>query len=39
MAQEKVFPMTETGKKKLEEELEYLKTVKRKEVGLHRRLR
>ncbi|MPQ24418.1 transcription elongation factor GreA [Bacillus paralicheniformis] len=32
MAQEKVFPMTETGKKKLEEELEYLKTVKRKEV-------
>ncbi|MFN2745133.1 MULTISPECIES: transcription elongation factor GreA [Bacillus] len=32
MAQEKVFPMTESGKKKLEEELEYLKTVKRKEV-------
>ncbi|MED1478742.1 transcription elongation factor GreA [Bacillus altitudinis] len=32
MAQEKVFPMTEEGKSKLEEELEYLKTVKRKEV-------
>ncbi|ABV63033.1 MULTISPECIES: transcription elongation factor GreA [Bacillus] len=32
MAQEKVFPMTEEGKLKLEEELEYLKTVKRKEV-------
>ena len=32
MAQEKVFPMTEEGKRKLEEELEYLKTVKRKEV-------
>ncbi|MEI4789211.1 transcription elongation factor GreA [Bacillus pumilus] len=32
MAQEKVFPMTEEGKHKLEEELEYLKTVKRKEV-------
>ncbi|MEC1261371.1 transcription elongation factor GreA [Bacillus swezeyi] len=32
MAQEKVFPMTEKGKQKLEEELEYLKTVKRKEV-------
>ncbi len=29
---EKVFPMTLEGKKKLEEELEYLKTVKRKEV-------
>ncbi|MFS0654757.1 transcription elongation factor GreA [Bacillus sp. A015] len=32
MAHEKVFPMTEEGKHKLEEELEYLKTVKRKEV-------
>lgn len=32
MAQEKVFPMTEEGKAKLEQELEYLKTVKRKEV-------
>ncbi|KEP26578.1 MULTISPECIES: transcription elongation factor GreA [Bacillus] len=32
MAHEKVFPMTEEGKRKLEEELEYLKTVKRKEV-------
>ncbi|ADE71606.1 MULTISPECIES: transcription elongation factor GreA [Priestia] len=32
MAQEKVFPMTEEGKLKLEQELEYLKTVKRKEV-------
>lgn len=32
MATEKVFPMTLEGKKKLEEELEYLKTVKRKEV-------
>lgn len=32
MAQEKVFPMTEEGKRKLEEELEHLKTVKRKEV-------
>ncbi|WP_282059056.1 transcription elongation factor GreA [Bacillus pumilus] len=32
MAQEKVFPMTEEGKQKLEEELEHLKTVKRKEV-------
>ncbi|MDG4727211.1 transcription elongation factor GreA [Bacillus pumilus] len=32
MAQEKVFPMTEEGKRKLEKELEYLKTVKRKEV-------
>ncbi|KAF1679500.1 transcription elongation factor GreA [Bacillus mexicanus] len=32
MAQEKVFPMTEEGKQKLEQELEYLKTVKRKEV-------
>ncbi|MBS4194769.1 transcription elongation factor GreA [Lederbergia citri] len=32
MATEKVFPMTEAGKEKLEQELEYLKTVKRKEV-------
>ncbi|WP_338789029.1 transcription elongation factor GreA [Metabacillus sp. FJAT-53654] len=32
MAQEKVFPMTREGKGKLEQELEYLKTVKRKEV-------
>ncbi|MCM3161874.1 MULTISPECIES: transcription elongation factor GreA [Bacillaceae] len=32
MAQEKVFPMTQEGKDKLEQELEYLKTVKRKEV-------
>ncbi len=32
MSQEKTFPMTEAGKQKLEEELEYLKTVKRKEV-------
>lgn len=32
MATEKVFPMTAAGKQKLEEELEYLKTVKRKEV-------
>ncbi|MFY4774834.1 transcription elongation factor GreA [Metabacillus sp. RGM 3146] len=32
MAQEKVFPMTEEGKMKLEQELEYLKTVRRKEV-------
>ncbi|PRR93316.1 MULTISPECIES: transcription elongation factor GreA [unclassified Bacillus (in: firmicutes)] len=32
MTQEKVFPMTEEGKRKLEEELEHLKTVKRKEV-------
>ncbi|MCC9087952.1 MULTISPECIES: transcription elongation factor GreA [Bacillus] len=32
MAHEKVFPMTEEGKRKLEEELEHLKTVKRKEV-------
>lgn len=29
---EKVFPMTEAGKEKLEQELEYLKSVKRKEV-------
>ncbi|HWO74744.1 MAG TPA: transcription elongation factor GreA [Bacillus sp. (in: firmicutes)] len=32
MAQEKVFPMTRAGKEKLEQELEHLKTVKRKEV-------
>ena len=32
MAIEKVFPMTEQGKQKLEQELEQLKTVKRKEV-------
>jgi transcription elongation factor GreA len=32
MAQEKEFPMTVEGKEKLEQELEYLKTVKRKEV-------
>src|SRR3954452_10928250 len=32
LAAEKVFPMTEEGKLKLEQELEYLKTVKRKEV-------
>ena len=32
MAVEKVFPMTEAGKQKLEQELDYLKTVKRKEV-------
>jgi transcription elongation factor GreA len=32
MAREKVFPMTQEGKDKLEQELEYLKTVKRKEV-------
>ncbi|TXC90032.1 transcription elongation factor GreA [Metabacillus litoralis] len=32
MAQDKVFPMTREGKDKLEQELEYLKTVKRKEV-------
>ena len=32
MAQEKVFPMTKAGKEKLEQELEHLKTVKRKEV-------
>lgn len=29
---EKVYPMTLDGKKKLEEELEYLKTVKRKDI-------
>ncbi|GKV66758.1 MULTISPECIES: transcription elongation factor GreA [Sporosarcina] len=32
MVSEKKFPMTAAGKQKLEEELEYLKTVKRKEV-------
>lgn len=32
MAQEKVFPMTQEGKEKLEQELEHLKSVKRKEV-------
>ncbi|MCA1031847.1 transcription elongation factor GreA [Bacillus timonensis] len=32
MATEKVFPMTLAGKQKLEQELEQLKTVKRKEV-------
>jgi transcription elongation factor GreA len=32
LAQEKVFPMTQAGKEKLEQELENLKTVKRKEV-------
>ena len=32
MAIEKVFPMTVAGKEKLEQELEMLKTVKRKEV-------
>jgi len=32
MAEEKVYPMTQAGKEKLEQELEYLKTVKRKEV-------
>ena len=32
MAQEKVFPMTQAGKQKLEQELEHLKTVVRKEV-------
>ncbi|TCJ04263.1 MULTISPECIES: transcription elongation factor GreA [Cytobacillus] len=32
MAMEKVFPMTQAGKEKLEQELEYLKSVKRKEV-------
>lgn len=32
MAQEKQYPMTKEGKEKLEQELEYLKTVKRKEV-------
>ncbi|AIM15694.1 MULTISPECIES: transcription elongation factor GreA [Neobacillus] len=32
MSTEKIFPMTQAGKEKLEQELEYLKTVKRKEV-------
>jgi transcription elongation factor GreA len=32
LAVEKVFPMTQAGKEKLEQELEQLKTVKRKEV-------
>ena len=32
MITEKKFPMTASGKQKLEEELDYLKTVKRKEV-------
>lgn len=32
LANEKVFPMTKAGKEKLENELEQLKTVKRKEV-------
>ncbi len=32
MATEKVYPMTLAGKEKLEQELEHLKTVKRKEV-------
>ncbi|MDQ0174247.1 transcription elongation factor GreA [Bacillus chungangensis] len=32
MAIEKIFPMTQAGKEKLEQELEYLKSVKRKEV-------
>ncbi|MBT2688012.1 transcription elongation factor GreA [Bacillus sp. ISL-47] len=32
MATEKVFPMTQAGKEKLEQELDYLKSVKRKEV-------
>lgn len=32
MAIEKVFPMTQAGKEKLEQEIDYLKTVKRKEV-------
>ncbi|CRK84235.1 transcription elongation factor GreA [Neobacillus massiliamazoniensis] len=32
MAVEKEFPMTLAGKEKLEQELDYLKTVKRKEV-------
>ncbi|MTH52518.1 transcription elongation factor GreA [Bacillus mangrovi] len=32
MAQEKEFPMTKEGKEKLEQELEYMKTVRRKEV-------
>lgn len=32
LAIEKVFPMTKAGKEKLEQELEHLKTVKRKEI-------
>jgi transcription elongation factor GreA len=32
MSNEKQYPMTKAGKEKLEQELEYLKTVKRKEV-------
>jgi len=32
LATEKVFPMTQAGKEKLAQELEYLKSVKRKEV-------
>ena len=32
LATERVFPMTQAGKEKLEQELEQLKTVKRKEV-------
>jgi transcription elongation factor GreA len=32
MITEKKFPMTATGKQKLEEELDFLKTVKRKEI-------
>jgi transcription elongation factor GreA len=32
LATEKVFPMTQAGKEKLEQELDYLKSVKRKEV-------
>lgn len=32
MITEKKFPMTASGKQKLEEELEFLKTVKRKEI-------
>jgi transcription elongation factor GreA len=32
LAVDKVFPMTQAGKEKLEQELEQLKTVKRKEV-------
>src|SRR3954447_9279869 len=32
LALEKIFPMTQAGKSKLEQELEQLKTVKRKEV-------
>jgi transcription elongation factor GreA len=32
MATEKTYPMTQAGKEKLEQELEYLKTVKRKDV-------